>query len=211
MSEEVAISLGELTVRMRCAGPMDPFVDVAGLLGVEEVPEPPYWMHLWPGAVALARWVLVSACIGPGVRVLELGCGLALPAVVASLRGARVLATDRELEPLALARGSASLNACDLAVMQMNWQSPALRPRFDVCLGAEVAYDQMAEESLVQTLRTSLADGGVAWLADSVNTYRRSLVSRLVAAGFSTRLHDAREEEEGRPVGVRIIEAWRET
>ena len=92
----------------------------------------------------------------------------------------------------------------------MNWRAPALLSRFDVCLGAEVAYDQAAEEALVHTLRTTLAQGGVAWLADSVNTYRTSLVRRLVEAGFRVCSQDAREDEEGRPVGVRIIDAWRD-
>src|SRR5205807_7139673 len=52
----------------------------------------PYWAELWPAAVALARAVAGLAL--DGLRVLELGCGLALPSVVAALGGADVLATD---------------------------------------------------------------------------------------------------------------------
>jgi len=48
----------------------------------------PYWADLWPSAIELAhvvaRWDLA------GRRVLELGCGLALPGIAAALRGGRV-------------------------------------------------------------------------------------------------------------------------
>src|SRR5215218_11367546 len=52
----------------------------------------PYWAELWPSAVALARVVARRPLTGR--RVLELGCGLGLPAIAAALGGGRVLATD---------------------------------------------------------------------------------------------------------------------
>ena len=47
----------------------------------------PYWAEVWPSGVALARFVASRAL--RGTRVLELGCGLALPSIAASLQGAR--------------------------------------------------------------------------------------------------------------------------
>ena len=52
----------------------------------------PYWAELWPSGLALARHVAAREL--RGLRVLELGCGLGLPALAAALRGADVLATD---------------------------------------------------------------------------------------------------------------------
>ena len=52
----------------------------------------PYWAELWPSGIALARHVVGLALAGR--RVLELGCGLALPSFAAALAGADVLATD---------------------------------------------------------------------------------------------------------------------
>jgi hypothetical protein len=43
----------------------------------------PYWARLWPSGLALAA-ALAADPPSPGVRVLELGCGLALPSVVAA-------------------------------------------------------------------------------------------------------------------------------
>ncbi|WP_220188120.1 hypothetical protein, partial [Pseudonocardia pini] len=39
--------------------------------------DPPYWAEPWPAGVELAR--AVSGAVPMGARVLELGCGLALP------------------------------------------------------------------------------------------------------------------------------------
>src|SRR5262245_63915601 len=60
-------------------------VDRAALLGGIDPPEPPYWAHLWSGAAVLAG--VVPAQAG---TVLEIGCGLGLPGLVAARRGARV-------------------------------------------------------------------------------------------------------------------------
>ncbi len=208
-AEEVVHSFGALHVRVLRARGLETAIDAAALLGVGDVAEPPYWMHLWPGATALARRVAEDGQVGPDCRFLELGCGLALPSLVAALRGARGVATDWKVDPLRFARASAALNRQTLEVVQMSWEQPALREGFDLCLGADIAYDRAAEAPLIRALGRVLRPGGVAWLADSVNTYRDTLTGGLEAAGFACRVESCREEDDGRPVWVRVIEARR--
>src|SRR3954465_82802 len=67
---------------------------------VEWAPLVPYWSVLWRSGVALA-----SEAEGGdlrGQRVVELGCGLALPSIVAARAGATVLATDADPEAVEL-------------------------------------------------------------------------------------------------------------
>src|SRR4051812_19147052 len=52
----------------------------------------PYWAELWASGTALAR--AASERDVTGLRIVELGCGLALPAFAAAAGGAHVLATD---------------------------------------------------------------------------------------------------------------------
>ena len=59
--------------------------DLAELLDAA-IEEAPYWAELWPSARALAD--VVAARDVAGRRVLEVGCGLALPALVAAAGGA---------------------------------------------------------------------------------------------------------------------------
>ena len=72
----------------------------------------PYWAELWPSAVELAR--AVAARELAGARVVELGCGLALPSIVAVLGGAEALATDWSEDALRFARLNAERNGAGL-------------------------------------------------------------------------------------------------
>lgn len=207
--ERIDVALGGLDVRLWRAAHLERFVDVAALLGAEAPPEPPYWMHLWPGALALARRVATASGVGPGCGAVELGCGLGLPALAAARRGARVVATDWRRAPLAVLARSALDNGVAVRCVQMDWGAPALRNQFDLCLGADVGYDTAAAPALAGALAALLRPGGRAWLADSVNTARQTLPDALRANGFALTVGEVREQEEGRPVWVRVIEARR--
>lgn len=206
--ERVAVPLGGVDLHLWRAVQLERFVDVDALLRADAPPEPPYWMHLWPGALALARRV-AAADLDRRTRVLELGCGLALPALVAAQRGATVVASDWQYAPLAVARRSATDNGASLAAVQMDWRAPALRGGFDLCLGADIGYDRAAAPQLAAALAQLVAPAGLVWLADSVNTLHTELADHLSAAGFALRAEQVCEEEEGRPVWVRIIEGRR--
>jgi len=208
-AEQVALDLDGHQVRVWRAAELERFVDAEALLRDEAAAEPPYWMHLWPGALAAARLIAGAAEVGPGARLLELGCGLGLPALVAAQRGATVVASDWQRAPLAFVRRSAAANGCSLAVLQMDWSAPALQAPFDLCVGAEVGYDAGAEVGIVGALQHLVAPGGAVWLADSVNTARASLAVRLTAAGFTVEVRSVQESEDGRPVRVRLISARR--
>lgn len=184
-------------------------VDADALLRSDDPAEPPYWIHLWPGAMALARVVARAPEVRPSAIVLELGSGLALPSIAAAVRGATVVTTDGQRAPLYLAVRSARRNRRHIHAVQMDFRAPALRQRCDVIIGAEIGYDEGQVPALVGATARFLRPGGVAWFSDSVNTYRTTLAEGLRAADFEVRVRLRREQEEGRPVWVRLIEAHR--
>jgi predicted nicotinamide N-methyase len=205
--ERVAVALDGMDVALWRAVQLERFVDAAALLTAEAPPEPPFWMHLWPGALTLARRLVADPAVGPGTRVLELGCGLGLPALVAARRGAAVVATDWQRQPLAVVARSAADNGDRLACVQMDWRAPALQGGFDLCLGADVAYDAAAAAPLAAALAALVRRQRRVWLADSVNTTRPSLAERLRDHGFAVAQREVPEIEDGRRVWVRLIEA----
>ncbi len=127
----------------------------------------PYWAELWPSGVALASAVATHGV--RGLRVLELGCGLALPSIAAARRGARVLATDWSAEAVALAERNARRNGAWIETAVCNWNAPdrliAGAP-WDLVLGADVLYERRNLDPLLELLPQLVTTRGEALIAD---------------------------------------------
>lgn len=128
----------------------------------------PYWGVPWPSGLALARDVAADPP-PPGTRVLELGCGLALPSVAAARAGARVVATDGMPEAAIFAAHNLALNEVEADVVPGDWREIAERlaaEPFPLVLAADVLYLRENVESLLRILPTLVAPGGEIRLAD---------------------------------------------
>jgi predicted nicotinamide N-methyase len=128
---------------------------------VEWAPVAPYWAVLWRSGVALAR-ELEGEELG-GLRVVELGCGLAVPSIAAARAGASVLATDVSREALALANRNARANGVRIETTTFDWEAPGNLARFDLVLAADVLYERPAVAALLDLLPRLAPE---AWLAD---------------------------------------------
>jgi predicted nicotinamide N-methyase len=120
---------------------------------VEWAPVAPYWAVLWRSGVAMAR-ELEGEELG-GLRVVELGCGLAVPSIAAARAGASVLATDVSPEALALAKRNARSNGVRIETAAIDWADPgavAGRGPFDLVLAADVLYERPAVAALLDLL-----------------------------------------------------------
>jgi predicted nicotinamide N-methyase len=113
----------------------------------------PYWAELWPSGLALAR--IVRRRDVEGLRVLELGCGLGLPSIVAALGGADVLATDWSPEALEVAAANAERNGAEVETALVSWSGPERLLRsapWDLVLGADLLYERRNVEQLLSLL-----------------------------------------------------------
>jgi predicted nicotinamide N-methyase len=127
----------------------------------------PYWAELWPSGVALARAVAVRALRGR--RVVELGCGLGLPAIAAALAGGRVLASDWSSDAVERAAGNALRNGAELDTLVCSWADPAplqARGPWELVLASDVLYEERDVAPLLALLPRLIAPGGEAWIAD---------------------------------------------
>lgn len=131
---------------------------------VEWAPLAPYWSVLWRSGVALARELDGEAL--SGLRVVELGCGLAVPSIAAARAGATVLATDASADALALLARNAQANDVRLETAAVDWAEPeelVRRAPFDLVLAGDVLYER-ASFALLLSLLPRLAPR--AWIAD---------------------------------------------
>ena len=131
---------------------------------VEWAPVAPYWSVLWRSGTALAR-VLDGEDLR-GRRVVELGCGLAVPSIAAARGGAAVLATDASGEALTLVERNARGNGVRIETATIDWADPdelVGRAPFDLVLAADVLYERSSVAPLLSLLPRLAPE---AWLAD---------------------------------------------
>ena len=121
----------------------------------------PFWARPWPSGLALAADVDARPPAA-GTRVLELGCGLAAPSIVAARAGANVLASDGASDAVVFAAHSLALNEAEAE----DGDALAERGPFDLVLAADVLYTPVNAESLVRLLPRLLAPWGEARIAD---------------------------------------------
>jgi predicted nicotinamide N-methyase len=127
----------------------------------------PYWAELWPSGVALARAV-GGRSLG-GRRVVELGCGLGLPAIAAALAGGRVLASDWSAEAVTMAAANAERNGAEIETLVCSWSDPApleARGPWDLVLASDVLYEARDVAPLLAVVPRLLRPGAQAWIAD---------------------------------------------
>lgn len=147
----------------------------------------PYYGLLWPSARALAeRLVELGPAALAGRRVLELGCGLAAPSLVAARLGAQVLATDYHPHVAGLLAGNAARNQIGgVSYAQVDWRHEAALPRgFDLVLAADVLYLPELAPLVARAIERGLAPGGRALVADQGRPALQPFVDLLTARGF---------------------------
>jgi len=145
----------------------------------------PYWAMPWPSGKALAA-ALAGTPPAAGTTVLELGCGLALPSIVAARAGASVLATDGSSDAVVFAAHSLALNEVEGEVAQVDWTQQAdelvARGPWDLVLAADVLYVKANVEAALRLLPRLVKPTGAVWLADP----RRAAARDFLAAARVT-------------------------
>lgn len=114
---------------------------------------------LWPSSCVLAEVIthLLQDICKQGAAVLELGCGTAVPSIVATALGAEVLATDIELTSAehAIARNNHVLqnqHCGSISTACLEWGTPVPEKPWRVVLTADTIYNESEHAALATTL-----------------------------------------------------------
>jgi predicted nicotinamide N-methyase len=127
----------------------------------------PYWGRVWVSSIALAE-TLATAELS-GTRVLELGCGLGIPSIIAARRGATVMATDGSPDAVVFAAHNLALNDAEGDVGLVDWRAsqPLLeRGPWPLVIASDVLYTRDAADTLARLLPKLLTPDGEALIAD---------------------------------------------
>lgn len=146
-----------------------------------EADRAPYGLELWPVAKVLAEHILKGEP-GDGRPVLDLGCGLGLTSMAATLCGWRVTAADHDPAALLFAEYNTKNNGIGVEAFELfDWHFPPADRKFARVFGADILYQRSDQLPILRTLSAVLAPDGQALLADP---------HRLSVDGFQDRARE---------------------
>ena len=143
----------------------------------------PYFGQVWPSARALTQHLceLRDRFQWRGQRVLELGCGLAIPSLLLARFGAHVVATDFHPEvPRFLERNRALNGNAPVDFLSLNWQTFESRiGEFDWVIGSDILYERQHPEWVARAFCRQLSPGTRVVLADPARPYLQNFVDEM--------------------------------
>ena len=190
-----SVTFGDVTLTLETPPDLDALLDRAAETNPQAVDAIPYYAILWPAAHGLARHLWEHRTELNGTRVIELGCGLGLPSVLAARLGASVLATDFHPDTGTWLLHNASLNGVRIDYRQLDWnvfldahpspcdaQAPLLP--FPLVIGSDLLYERRHIPALVRTIDALCAPGGRAVIADPGRDHLGLFVAAMENSGW---------------------------
>ncbi len=147
----------------------------------------PYFGVLWEAGIGLSQHL--NRTDMKGKRVLEIGCGLALPSFVVTRGGGEIIATDFHADvPLFLEKNQKK-NNIQFAYRVMNWRNEIERTKtdlglFDLVIGSDILYESQHPMQVAQALIAFLKPGGKIILADPGRAYIQKFISSMNECGY---------------------------
>lgn len=155
----------------------------------------PLFGLLWPSSIHLAQRLLERP-LGEQERILELGCGLAVPTLAGRRRGAHITASDRHPLSRVFLESNALLN--DVAPVKYRhgqWGldhepcisdtgAELLSARYDLILGSDLLYDRSAPAQLAEFIDDHATESAEVWIMDPDRGHRPAFTRNMAAFGF---------------------------
>jgi predicted nicotinamide N-methyase len=149
----------------------------------------PYFGILWPAAEGLAIYLNEHPEVVKGKTVLELGCGLGLPSIVASHLGGKVLATDFHPDVEEYFRRNCRHSVVQCDYQRLNWREERTDlGLYDLVMGSDVLYESKHPSEVARGLIKFLAPGGTIILSDPGRSYLQQFVTAMNTEGFKDEL-----------------------
>jgi len=164
----------------------------------------PYFGILWPAGEALAVFLAEYPQLIKNKSVLEIGCGIGLPSMVASYFGGSVVATDfhPDVEEFFLRNCRHSVVQCEYK--KLNWRDTSVDEKlFDVVMGSDILYESKHPIEVAQGLKRFLKPQGKILLSDPGRPYVNMFLGAAQEIGLHSEKHIV--EVGGKPVLLYVL------
>jgi predicted nicotinamide N-methyase len=144
----------------------------------------PYFGQIWAASRSLATEV--SRLDLKGKTSLEVGCGLALPSIIAAKKGAICAAIDIHPDVFAFIEATLEKNALPGAInfRRENWTQFTADEKFDLILGSDILYENQHPSNIAEFLIRNLRPNGVAIIIDPCRWHHQEFAKTLQNNGF---------------------------
>ena len=155
----------------------------------------PYFGLVWPSARGLSEYLVdLGRPSLEGARVLEVGCGLAVPSMVAAKLGAQGVATDLHPDiPHFLQRNLKNNQIESVTFRHLNWTASSLpaemaEEKFEWVIGSDILYEKQQPAPLAAALDRFCSSTGTVVVADPGRPYLQVFSDEMKRLGFTSRM-----------------------
>lgn len=180
MLKSVEETIDELFAAFQETGDVKPLEDFA-----------PYFGTIWPSAKSLTNYLGdIFDESWKKLKILEVGCGLAIPSLFLAKNGCQVLTTDFHPDVREFLNQNLQLNNIrSIAYTDLDWRASKfdfikLYGCFDIILGSDILYDKEQPFALADFLSNLLTVGGRAFIADPGRPYLQSFFNEIRVLGM---------------------------
>ncbi len=196
MSTQVdTVNIGPYALLLEIASNFDDLLDYYAEHHPNATDLIPYYAHLWDSASALCTYLLAHPKLAKGKQVLELGCGLGLPSLLAAKLGAtQVTATDFHPDVEAFIGRNIAHNRLEGCVSYAlyDWQASSSAPPTptppELILASDVLYEAATVPAFTDRAAALCRNGATLLLADPGRTKLQQAVAALETEGISADL-----------------------
>lgn len=147
----------------------------------------PYWVEVWPSAKSFAEYILNNQGEFKDKNVLELGCGIGLVGIAATIAGAKVSFSDYEKEAIDFTQNNYFLNFARKAkTILLDWRNPNYDKQYEIIIAADILYEKRFLEPVYNTLQKLLLDKGTVYIAEPDRTIAKPFFE-MMKKGFELR------------------------
>ena len=141
----------------------------------------PYWAEVWPSAMALAEYILSNQNEFRHKNAIELGCGIGLVGIAATLAAANVTFSDYEKDALNFTENNYFLNFGKGAkAILLDWRNPNHNIHYEIVIAADILYEKRFLEPVYNTLNKLVKENGRVYIAEPNRTIAKSFFDLMI-------------------------------
>ncbi len=148
----------------------------------------PYWMDLWPSALALARYLIRHKELFFHKSIIEIGAGLALPSIAIAPFCKEITITDYLEDALKYARENCQLNQIRNAkFLHLDWRKMDDDKKYDIVLASDIAYEKRFFGEIPIAINSLLADDGTCYFAEPGRIQSKKFMDEILPGHFHSK------------------------